>query len=638
MTTAPLVSPHPQETIYDSQHPSKFTMERNFESPRVNGLSRKISEADVSTSNTSYSSYTQQQVRSSDPFDLYTQLHKQKKHRAENSDTTPLSRANTLGSMNGIGSLANMGSLGDLSMVLSQGPASGTMNGLSNQSWGNPNNPNATNERMHSSLPVMNASFGNLNTKNNITNQRSISMVNMGNNQRANDFQGNSSNELFPTVMADGIGSFHDVGNSMNGNYRPEGVASDGFGSGMSQKDFTKMTNEELREIIMMDAVGNAGLRGNLQSSASTPCMSTTNKSNTDYNNNANPFLKNLGIMNYRNHVLPLHLSKHSSKSSRQSNSIDEDQQMFSGSSDHTSSSGFYSGNSEKNDLSNSNAGFSYQPELQEEEEYGTMPDEQESYNAAANGILAPWSARAAGLFGDMMEQSNEDEKARKASRKKPKDKPKRPLSAYNIFFKEERSRILSGKDANGEANGDSNAEATEATDDESSTTSEDEKPGDKKDKTTHGKIGFESLAKLIGRRWQELDDESMSAYKSKASVDMERYKREMEIWNAKNGTTSRKRYSKSKSAMKRRSSCVGSINTEKAPKLQSAPEKKEEDLLNMQGGTSTEAAMPSTKLSPTHSTRPISFTALSKARLGSDLFQLTSVGDESQPILLEQV
>lgn len=52
-----------------------------------------------------------------------------------------------------------------------------------------------------------------------------------------------------------------------------------------------------------------------------------------------------------------------------------------------------------------------------------------------------------------------------------------------------------------------------------------------KKKKRPHGKIGFESLAKVIGQRWQELDPEQVELYKKEAEVDMKRYKQEMEVY-----------------------------------------------------------------------------------------------------------
>jgi hypothetical protein len=129
----------------------------------------------------------------------------------------------------------------------------------------------------------------------------------------------------------------------------------------------------------------------------------------------------------------------------------------------------------------------------------------------AENGILGPWSSFSAGLLGNMALSSQE--KGKKI-RKKCKDKPKRPLSGYNIFFKEERNRILEDI-----PDSDTKAPADSA--------------GRKRKKRPHGKIGFESLAKLIGKRWRGLTPEQNAIYKNKAATDTIRYKKEMEAYVA---------------------------------------------------------------------------------------------------------
>ena len=75
---------------------------------------------------------------------------------------------------------------------------------------------------------------------------------------------------------------------------------------------------------------------------------------------------------------------------------------------------------------------------------------------------------------------------------KKPKDKPKRPLSAYNLFFQYERNMIVTG-----DVTGYKNAAKQD------STTSAYEKNG-KSDVKPHGKIGFHSLTKRVASRWKE--------------------------------------------------------------------------------------------------------------------------------------
>ena len=134
----------------------------------------------------------------------------------------------------------------------------------------------------------------------------------------------------------------------------------------------------------------------------------------------------------------------------------------------------------------------------------------------AQSGMLGPWSAFSASRLGEMALSATENGTLAPASstKKTPKnqDKPKRPLSAYNIFFKEERHRIL--------------AEIPDEDAKQSTSTR-------KRKKRPHGKIGFESLAKAIGKRWQALSDDELAVYKAKAQQDLQRYKQEMKVYAA---------------------------------------------------------------------------------------------------------
>mmetsp|Transcript_22678 Transcript_22678/g.45380 ORF Transcript_22678/g.45380 Transcript_22678/m.45380 type:complete len:562 (-) Transcript_22678:162-1847(-) len=165
-----------------------------------------------------------------------------------------------------------------------------------------------------------------------------------------------------------------------------------------------------------------------------------------------------------------------------------------------------------------------------------------------ANSLAALGALDASGLIATNDALKDATGKGKKAPKKKVKGKPKRPLSAYNLFFKEERERILKSipgsdqkrmtrgsKGGNGERKSEDNGDYQ---DDNCHETRGDAKDFDQKDKNgkkiPHGKIGFENLAKLIGKRWQDLEPEKVAKYKKLADKDMKRYKEEMEIFLTK--------------------------------------------------------------------------------------------------------
>mmetsp|Transcript_6990 Transcript_6990/g.14330 ORF Transcript_6990/g.14330 Transcript_6990/m.14330 type:complete len:191 (-) Transcript_6990:182-754(-) len=83
-------------------------------------------------------------------------------------------------------------------------------------------------------------------------------------------------------------------------------------------------------------------------------------------------------------------------------------------------------------------------------------------------------------------------------------EKPKRPLTAYNMFFQHERQVLLASL------------------------------PVSIKSKRGHGKITFADLAKVIGKRWKEADFKTRMLYCERANEEKLRYHKAMDEYRSK--------------------------------------------------------------------------------------------------------
>jgi HMG (high mobility group) box len=133
-------------------------------------------------------------------------------------------------------------------------------------------------------------------------------------------------------------------------------------------------------------------------------------------------------------------------------------------------------------------------------------------------------------------------------------EQPRRPLSAYNLFFSEERERILKeiakkeGKSDTSEGEeGEHEAVVDEVESERDCDDGEKPRallqpliPAEKKrrpHRKTHGKISFQQLAKMVGERWKGLPDDERKYYQDLAQQDMKRQKVAMEEYYAKQNT-----------------------------------------------------------------------------------------------------
>jgi hypothetical protein len=109
----------------------------------------------------------------------------------------------------------------------------------------------------------------------------------------------------------------------------------------------------------------------------------------------------------------------------------------------------------------------------------------------------------------------------KKRTWRKPEDKPKRPLSAYNLFFQLERERLVTGDTEKNVLLEDISAISVQHK----------QKKAKRKHRKTHGKIGFADLARTIAARWRSLEPPIKAMYDGCASIEKARYQKEVAVW-----------------------------------------------------------------------------------------------------------
>ena len=89
------------------------------------------------------------------------------------------------------------------------------------------------------------------------------------------------------------------------------------------------------------------------------------------------------------------------------------------------------------------------------------------------------------------------------SSKEKPPQKPKRPLTAYNLYFHSERLRLIESRSTK-----------------------------NNKGKVVKGKVAFAEMARIISKRWNEADSSIRAPFCHKANVEKLRYLREKQEYN----------------------------------------------------------------------------------------------------------
>lgn len=169
-----------------------------------------------------------------------------------------------------------------------------------------------------------------------------------------------------------------------------------------------------------------------------------------------------------------------------------------------------------------------------------------------------------------------------------PDAKPKRPLSAYNLFFQYERDMLLRSKPSK------------EGQSHESMHMTIHNDPSERRNRSKtvrpppHGKIGFAELAKIIGAKWKSLDDPARKHFQDLAAVEKKRYVKECKEWKER---MDRKKQLEGETA-------VTTTSTDSMAKGTATKPKKVQKQTNKTGTTCTDIEIASVHMLGEHSTK----------------------------------